>query len=493
MNTDISARLSNLTLNSQFQSANSLKSARRPMPVISFTPDIQDKHIGGLKKKSTKGWVDWSGESSPVDNFGALGNIKLPPMNIEIHRSSLVDLKQGSQSKSMPQMTLPTKTRVRGSVLLEEPLSLPKPQEKFRARGSILLDPLSANALNINKQSESSESSESEPEKPIKKKIQASKSIKIQPSGRESILNQNLIPNYVTRCGYKTHVGSVMGKKKKHNQDNWLISQRLQGLKGQYLFAVCDGHGDKGHKVSSLIREQLPLSIENSLSSSETPDSNLEDLITSGIQNAVSSIENSDIDLKFSGSTLVAVLIRGPKIICANIGDSRAVLGTCDRSGNWQAIELSNDHKPFRPDEAKRINMAGGIVRQFQTINGELVGPLRVWSTDRDIPGLAMTRSIGDLASRKSGIISDPEIVIRNIQAEDKFLVLATDGIWEFISSQEAVDIVKDVWAYGKSEACCEKLLETARKRWQKESVVDDITVLVAFLHNGSTGHKNNN
>lgn len=493
MNTDVRARLSNLNLISQFQSSNSLKSARRPMPVISFTPDLQDKHVGSLKKKSTKGWVDWSGESSPVDNYGALGNIKLPPMNIEIHRSSLVDLKQGSQSRSMPQMALPTKVRARGSVLLEEPLSLPKPQEKFRARGSILLDPLSANALNIKNQSESSESSDSEPETLKTKKIQASKSIKIPPPGRDSILNQNPIANYVTRCGYKTHVGSVMGKKKKHNQDNWLISQRLQGLKGQYLFAVCDGHGDKGHKVSALIREKLPLSIENSLASSQTPDSNLENLVVSGIQNAVLSIENSDIDLKFSGSTLVSVLIRGQKIICANVGDSRAVLGNCDRSGNWRAIELSNDHKPFRPDEAKRISVAGGIIRQFQTINGELVGPLRVWSTDRDIPGLAMTRSIGDLASRKSGIVSDPEIVVRNIQAEDKFLILATDGIWEFISSQEAVDIVKDVWTYGKSEACCEKLLESARERWQKESVVDDITVLIAFLHGGSQGHKNNN
>ncbi|OMJ93818.1 hypothetical protein SteCoe_3142 [Stentor coeruleus] len=493
MNTDIKTRLSILTLNSQFQSANSLKSAKRPMPVISFTPDIQDNHISIFKKKSTKGWIDWSGESSPVDNLGLSSNIKLPPMNMEIHRSSLVDVKKGFQSKSIGQMVLPVKTRARGSVLFEEPLNIPKPQENFRARGSILLNPLRSNALNTKNQIESSESSDSEPEKINTERIKASKSIKIPPSGRESILNQNLIANYVTRCGYKTHIGSVMGKKKKHNQDNWLISQRLQGLKGQYLFAVCDGHGDKGHKVSSLIREQLPLSIENSLSLSQNPDSNLENLMVSGIQKTVTSIENSDFDLKFSGSTLVTVLIRGPKIICANIGDSRAVIGNCDRNGNWRAVELSNDHKPNRPDEAKRINLAGGIIRQFQTIDGELVGPLRVWSKDRDIPGLAMTRSIGDLASRKSGIVNDPEIVVRNIHVEDKFLILATDGIWEFISSQEAVDIVKDVWVYGKSEACCEKLLEAARERWIKENVVDDITVLVAFLNKGSQGHKNNN
>ena len=94
-----------------------------------------------------------------------------------------------------------------------------------------------------------------------------------------------------------------------------------------------------------------------------------------------------------------------------------------------------------------------------------------------------MTRSIGDLASKGNGIISEPEITSRVLRHEDKFVILATDGVWEFVSSQEAVDIVKEVWAQGKSEACCEKLLVEAQRRWEDEGVVDDITVLVAFIN----------
>jgi serine/threonine protein phosphatase PrpC len=288
--------------------------------------------------------------------------------------------------------------------------------------------------------------------------------------------------NAVVRCGYKTHTGSVMGKKKKHNQDSCLIEQKLLGLRGQYLFAVCDGHGAKGHKVSALIKQSLSSKVCASLQENPPPCS-LSTPLRNGVRSLVSLVESSDIDLHFSGSTLVAVLIRGRKLACANIGDSRAVLGSCNRQDRWQAVELSNDHKPVRSDEARRIAEAGGVIRQFQTAAGESIGPLRVWAREKDVPGLAMTRSIGDLASKKNGIWAEPEVREWEITEEDKFLIIATDGVWEFISSMEAVEIVKDVWGKGKSEACCEKLVEEARRRWEKENVEDDITVVVAFLN----------
>ena len=120
---------------------------------------------------------------------------------------------------------------------------------------------------------------------------------------------------------------------------------------------------------------------------------------------------------------------------------------------------------------------AGGRV---EALSG---GSLRIWLQNQDIPGLAMTRSIGDKICREIGLLCTPEILVWNIVANDKFVIIASDGVWDHISSQEAVDIVASVWKNGKSEACCEKILTEAVKRWENNSdSVDDITVVIIFL-----------
>ena len=68
------------------------------------------------------------------------------------------------------------------------------------------------------------------------------------------------------------------------------------------------------------------------------------------------------------------------------------------------------------------------------------------------------------------GVIPEPEVKIFEIDPEDKFMIMASDGVWEFISSQEAVDIVKQAFdsGVGVPEAC-QELIETAAARWQEE------------------------
>ena len=83
------------------------------------------------------------------------------------------------------------------------------------------------------------------------------------------------------------------------------------------------------------------------------------------------------IDTLFSGSTCVQVLLRGELILCANTGDSRAVIGRKSESG-WEAIPLSEDQKPDLPTERARIEASGGMVEAFK--EGPIdVGPARVW------------------------------------------------------------------------------------------------------------------
>ena len=478
MNPVISNKVSSSHHHSQLHHASSVKAFKNMQQSISISPDESSKKLVNFKTRSPKGWTNWT-DSSKVEQCAIQKPIKLPPIDLEIKRPSIVTSTISSSVKAFP---------------------LPIPERKqFKVRGSLILEDQQLYPRELYK-SEEDKSKEPEDDPDSNHEYKHRGSIVFE----ESIFNQNqivnlqknhIIPrkstiindssqliNVITRCGYKTRIGSVMGKAKKHNQDNWLISHQIQGNKGQFLLAVCDGHGDKGHKVSLLIKQNLTKTIEECLSENNDP-SNIELNFTEGIKRTVEVVENSDIDLMFSGSTLVTILIRGNKLWCGNIGDSRAIIGNKDKNERWYPVEISYDQKPSRPDEAARIRNAGGVVRQFQSNSGESYGPLRVWSIQKNVPGLAMTRSIGDIASKQNGIISEPEITTRILTKHDKFLIVATDGIWEFISNQEAVDIVKELWVLGKSEACCEKLLDIARERWQKENIVDDITVLVAFLN----------
>lgn len=74
------------------------------------------------------------------------------------------------------------------------------------------------------------------------------------------------------------------------------------------------------------------------------------------------------------------------------------------------------------------------------------IGPHRVWLKDIDIPGLAMTRSFGDEIVRGVGVICDPEIREIELEEQDKFIVMASDGVWEFMSNREVLEIVIPFW-----------------------------------------------
>ena len=92
----------------------------------------------------------------------------------------------------------------------------------------------------------------------------------------------------------------------------------------------------------------------------------------------------------------MGVLCVGKYAYVANVGDSRAVIGNMEESGRVSALELSIDHKPFRECEKDRVLKSGGKIEKSLVEERE-VGPLRVWKQDEDVPGIAITRSMGDL------------------------------------------------------------------------------------------------
>jgi len=84
-----------------------------------------------------------------------------------------------------------------------------------------------------------------------------------------------------------------------------------------------------------------------------------------------------------------------------------------------------------------RVEPYQGILINYPDETGTYIGPYRVWLKDQNIPGLAMSRSFGDQIGASVGIISEPEIIEHTITQEDMFLVVASDGLWEFIENEE--------------------------------------------------------
>ena len=86
----------------------------------------------------------------------------------------------------------------------------------------------------------------------------------------------------------------------------------------------------------------------------------------------------------------------------------------------------------------RRIKGKGGFISPPEE---EWGGPARVWlDASQTLPGLAMARSIGDHMVSSIGVIARPEVCVRELTDDDLFVVLASDGVWEFIDSQERLD-----------------------------------------------------
>ena len=126
------------------------------------------------------------------------------------------------------------------------------------------------------------------------------------------------------------------------------------------------------------------------------------------------------------------------KLITANVGNSRAIAVNKFR----QVRRLTEDHVPQVPAERKRIERFGG--RVAEVTNGPAAGKggaknpshYRVFSKDKDIAGMPISRSLGDTAFHKVGVSCEPEIKHFVLEEDEQILILASDGIWELMTLQ---------------------------------------------------------
>ena len=100
------------------------------------------------------------------------------------------------------------------------------------------------------------------------------------------------------------------------------------------------------------------------------------------------------------------------------------------------------------------------------------------------VPGLAMSRSFGDSIIKNYGKTCEPEIRVRKITENDKSIIIASDGVWEFISNNDAISIVHPFWKEQIPELASNKLIRVATSMWRREDdVIDDITSIVIYFY----------
>uniref|UniRef100_A0A8I7B6V9 protein-serine/threonine phosphatase n=2 Tax=Hordeum vulgare subsp. vulgare TaxID=112509 RepID=A0A8I7B6V9_HORVV len=223
------------------------------------------------------------------------------------------------------------------------------------------------------------------------------------------------------------------------------------------FYGVYDGHG--GRAAVDFVSDHLGKNVVAAVLATTTTEAEppSTDAVMAAIRAAYLATDSELVKQGLRGGSCAATaLVKDGDVYVANLGDCRAVM-CCD----GVATAVTSDHTAARDDERSRIENSGGYVS---------CGSNGVWRVQ---DCLAVSRAFGD-ADLKRWVISEPEIRRVHLTAGSEFLVLASDGLWNKVSNQEAVDAVSRSSATG----CCKELVDMARCRGSR----DDITVMVVDL-----------
>ncbi|CAI9779371.1 unnamed protein product [Fraxinus pennsylvanica] len=219
-----------------------------------------------------------------------------------------------------------------------------------------------------------------------------------------------------TVCFSDSGVGvfSLKGKKKFMEDAHKIFST---SNKKKRFFGVYDGHG--GTKAAEFVTDNLHLKILEMLENLPE-DKAKEEAIKEGYLKTDEEFLKQGLG---SGACCVTAVIEGQEMVVSNLGDCKAVL-----SKGGIAEALTKDHRAGQENEQKRIEDKGGYVELHR-------GTWRVHGI------LSVSRSIGD-AHLKDWVLAEPDTKVISLTPEMEYLVLASDGLWDEVGNQEAIDIV---------------------------------------------------
>ena len=328
----------------------------------------------------------------------------------------------------------------------------------------------------------------------INKKIGQSGPLTSAEYGRRIVSSEGVknvtVPNatFSMKVAYVSQRGYYPESLNKANQDAFCFHHKLGGTTDVFA-GVFDGHGEHGTPCAEFARDKIPelLSKDPSIAK-QTKKALFNSFVTANAKLHASSVDDS-----MSGTTAISAHLRGNHLSICNVGDSRAVAGE-EKGGKTVAVDLSHDQTPFRADECARVQKCGARVLTLDQLEGLKDPNVQCWGTEEDddgdpprlwvpngmYPGTAFTRSIGDHVAEKIGVSAEPEILERTLESSTKYIVIASDGVFEFLPSQTVMDMVtshEDI-----HDAALEIVLESYRLWLQFETRTDDITIIIMKL-----------
>ncbi|KAK5582964.1 hypothetical protein RB653_004554 [Dictyostelium firmibasis] len=276
-------------------------------------------------------------------------------------------------------------------------------------------------------------------------------------------------PEEIDSSRFKVGKSEMTGKRPTM-EDRMVTYGNFRNNPNSELYCIFDGHG--GRAASDFAADNIYKIFAEFLDANNTPEESF--------TKAYRSINTQISPWPFIGTTAASVYICENKVFIANVGDSRVVLGKIigsdsgggggggsAESGSEEqqqqpkkiiAERLTFDHRPVEESERLRITEAGGTV-----LNGRVNGML------------AVSRALGD-SFLTPYVIPDPHLSSFTLSKDDKFLILACDGVWDLISDEEAVETVAGISDPSKAA-------ETLRDLAYNSGSTDNISVCVVKLN----------
>ncbi|KAK8790840.1 hypothetical protein WA158_005471 [Blastocystis sp. Blastoise] len=325
--------------------------------------------------------------------------------------------------------------------------------------------------------------------------------------------NQSFMVDYVL----VSRPGLYPTQPNRQTQDYYLLHDQLEKKHGvnpntTLFFGVFDGHGPYGDKCSQFVASNLERQLDTCKTLYDDFPKNIKELLTNCdhmLENDIHAPKDEVINDHASGTTACCLLIYKDQLICYNIGDSRCITGIQDHN-NIVAHPFTIDHNPNLPNERERIYASGGCIET----HGQRLGitaktdvfeyhhkcdgdPPRVWLKDRDFPGTAFTRSIGDRCAKSIGVCCDADVFVHPMCSNVRYIALASDGVTEFMTNQEIMNIIaaeedprendSDDDENDTLERAAMHIVVEAYRRWVlKEECTDDITLFLLKIHSHS-------
>eukprot|EP00747_Dinoflagellata_sp_TGD_P168566 gnl/TRDRNA2_/TRDRNA2_195240_c0_seq1.p1 gnl/TRDRNA2_/TRDRNA2_195240_c0~~gnl/TRDRNA2_/TRDRNA2_195240_c0_seq1.p1 ORF type:complete len:479 (+),score=111.87 gnl/TRDRNA2_/TRDRNA2_195240_c0_seq1:70-1506(+) len=390
--------------------------------------------------------------------FGSIGQLNQHKQLSDLHRRNLAkqEIEAQQRKEEMRQACLAARREIRDFEATAEKKQILDDLEYFEKRSA--LDQKLKQALGDYGH--------------VQEKIEAGRGMRI---ASKNSVNSGSAPRmrpdvYETRLGkllISAGVASWQGNKEVQ-EDRYALEITLESADGQRIigFGVYDGHA--GSLCVDALLESLPrnlqkcLSLKAALTEETLREAVLEACTLVDSEFLVQARERAALD----GSCALLALIfpaegraaaTDYRLLVVNLGDSRAVLCKSSTAGSesarTQGVRLSDDQKPGRPDERRRIENNGGVVGVRDVCYRVFTPGLATLGGRSLVGGLSVSRAFGDLLMKEpqrygcpgvtGALVSAvPEIHAYDLHLDtDRFLVLACDGVWDVVDDQEAVTV----------------------------------------------------